>query len=232
MAAPAPPERPNGAKRPFRIDRAVRLLRSAVAPFPPAALFELHDRGYATAFEQLVACLISVRARDEVMLPAALRLFERARTPSAVARLGVEEIDRLIHPSTFHEAKARQIHAIALRAAEEFDDRIPCEAEVLLSFHGVGPKCANLVLGIACGTPRVGVDVHVHRIVNRWGYVQTRTPEETMRALEAKLPVRYHVEINRLLVPFGKHICTGARPHCSTCPLLEMCQQVGVSDPR
>lgn len=219
-------------KRPFRIATVFRLLKSAVAPYPPAALFALHDRGYGSAFEQLVACLISVRARDEVMLPAALRLFERARTPSAVARLGVEEIDQLIRPSTFHQAKARQIHAIAARAAEVFDDRIPCEEEVLLSFHGVGPKCANLVLGIACGEPRVGVDVHVHRIVNRWGYVHTRTPEATTLALEAKLPARYRVEINRLLVPFGKHVCTRLRPHCSTCPLLVMCRQVGVQNPR
>jgi endonuclease-3 len=232
LAAPAPPEGPDGTKRPFRLTTVFRLLRSAVAPYPPAALFALHDRGFTSAFEQLVACLISVRARDEVMLPAALRLFERARTPSAVARLSVEEIDRLIRPSTFHESKARQIHAIARRAAEELGDAVPCEPTVLLSFHGVGPKCANLVLGIACGVPRVGVDVHVHRIVNRWGYVHTRTPEETTVALEEKLPERYQVEINRLLVPFGKHICTRLRPHCSTCPLLEMCQQVGVVDPR
>ncbi len=103
---------------------------------------------------------------------------------------------------------------------------------MLLSFPGVGPKCANLVLGIACGEPRIGVDIHVHRVTNRWGYVAATTPEKTMAALEAKLPRKYWVEINRLLVPFGKHVCTGVRPKRSTCPVLEMCRQVGVTEHR
>ena len=103
---------------------------------------------------------------------------------------------------------------------------------MLQTFRGVGPKCANLVAGIAGGRPLISVDVHVHRVANRWGVVHTTTPEKTMAALEAVLPRRYWVEINALLVPFGKHICTGVRPKCSTCPLLEMCQQVGVTTHR
>jgi endonuclease-3 len=95
----------------------------------------------------------------------------------------------------------------------------------------VGPKCANLVLGIACGQPKIGVDVHVHRVTNRWGYVRTRTPEQTMVALEQQLPPRYWVEINKLLVPFGKHICQGVHPRCSVCPVADMCRQVGVVAP-
>jgi endonuclease-3 len=106
---------------------------------------------------------------------------------------------------------------------------MPCREEVLLGFRGVGPKCANLVLGIACDQEKIGVDIHVHRVTNRWGYVQTATPEQTMDALSARLPARYHVEINRLLVPFGKHVCTGTLPHCSTCPVLDYCRQVGVT---
>jgi endonuclease-3 len=102
----------------------------------------------------------------------------------------------------------------------------------LLSFQGVGPKCANLTLGIACNLPLIGVDIHVHRVTNRWGYVQAPTPEKTMVALQEKLPQPYWIEINALLVPFGKHICTGVAPKCSTCPLLEMCQQVGVTSRR
>jgi len=93
----------------------------------------------------------------------------------------------------------------------------------------VGLKCANLAAGIACGALRVSVDVHVHRVTNRWGYVATKTPEQTSQALEARLPQRYYIEINALLVPFGKHLCTGTAPKCSTCPVLEMCQQVGVT---
>jgi len=137
-------------------------------------------------------------------------------------------LDALINQSTFHERKASQILAIARRVIDEFDGELPCDADTLMSFSGVGPKCAHLVLGVACEEPFISVDIHVHRVTNRWGYVQTSTPEKTLVALEAKLPRRYWIEINRLLVPFGKHICTGSLPRCSTCPVLEMCQQVGV----
>lgn len=219
-------------KHPFDIDTAIRRIREAVAPFPKAAMFELAEDGFNSTFEQLVACIISIRTYDEVMLPTARRLFERARTPEEMAALSPQEIDAIIRPATFHEQKAYNIHAIAERVAGDYGGQLPCEAEVLLSFKGVGPKCANLVLGIACGQPYIGVDIHVHRVTNRWGYVATKTPEKTMLALMEKLPRRYWIEINRLLVPFGKHICTNQRPHCSTCPVLEMCQQVGVTNPR
>ena len=215
-------------KRPFDIDQVIRRIRVAVRPFPKAAMFELADDGFSSPFEQLVACIISIRTRDEVTIPTAQRLFARARTPLEVSRLTSREIDRLIRACTFHERKAQQILGIARRVVDEYEGALPCDAEALLSFEGVGPKCANLVLGIACGRPRVSVDIHVHRVTNRWGYVMARTPEQTSVALESKLPRRYWVEINRLLVPFGKHICTGALPRCSECPVLEFCRQVGV----
>src|SRR5919201_6915383 len=201
-------------KAPFRIQAVLRRIREAVHPFAKAALFELAEDGFTSVFEQLVACIISIRTRDEVTLPVARRLFELARTPAEMSRLSPAVIDERIRASTFHTAKAHQIHAIARRAVAEFGGTIPCDRDVLLSFHGVGTKCANLVLGIACGQPHIGVDTHVHRVTNRWGYVQTRTPEETTEALAAKLPRRYWVEINRLLVPFGKHVCTGKMPKC------------------
>lgn len=216
-------------KKPHNITVMMRRIRRAVEPYAKAALFELAAEGFTAPFEQLVACIISIRTYDEVMLPTARRLFARARTPLAVSRLTPQEIDELIRACSFHERKARQIHAIARRVVEDFDGQLPCNAEVLLTLGGVGPKCANLVLGIACGQPHIGVDIHVHRVTNRWGYVQTRTPEQTIAALEAKLPRRYWVEINELLVPFGKHICTGILPRCSECPVLEYCQQVGVT---
>jgi endonuclease-3 len=216
-------------KQPFDIALALRRIRQAVKPFAKAALFELHDEGFRSPFEQLVACIISIRTLDETTLPTARRLFEAARTPAEMARLTVAEIDARIRACTFHEPKAATIHAIAHRVVAEFGGDLPCDPDTLLSFRGVGPKCANLVLGIACGRPFIGVDVHVHRVTNRWGYVATSTAEKTMKALEAKLPQRYWVEINKLLVPFGKHICTGTAPRCSTCPVLEMCQQVGVT---
>jgi endonuclease III len=216
-------------KQPFDIAVALRRIRQAVKPFAKAALFELYDEGFRSPFEQLVACIISIRTLDETTLPTARRLFETARTPVEMARLTVNEIDARIRACTFHEPKAGTIHAIAERVVTEFGGELPCDPDTLMSFRGVGPKCANLVLGIACGQPFIAVDIHVHRVTNRWGYVATTTPEKTMTALEAKLPRRYWVEINKLLVPFGKHICTGTAPRCSTCPVLDMCQQVGVT---
>ena len=219
-------------KRPIDIPVIFRRLRQAVAPYPRAALFELADEGHRSVFEQLVACILSIRTRDETMLPIARALFARARTPREVLALSHEELDDLIRESTFHERKAAQILEIARAAAEEHGGELPCDAEALMEFHGVGPKCAHLALGIACGHPYIGVDVHVHRVTNRWGYVEQSTPEKTMHALEETLPRKYWVEINALLVPFGKHICTGRRPRCSHCPLLDMCRQVGVEEHR
>ena len=221
-----------GMKKEFSIDTALHKIDKAVRPFAKAAMFELAEEGFDSAFEQLVACIISIRTYDEAMLKIAHKFFARARTPLEVSRMSPEEIDEIISPSTFHTNKAFQIHEIARRIVAEYGGEMPCEEEVVLSFKGVGVKCANLVLGIACKQPRIGVDIHVHRVTNRWGYVKTPTPEKTTVALSKILPEKYWVEINRLLVPFGKHVCTGNLPKCSTCPVLEMCQQVGVSKHR
>lgn len=215
-------------KLPFDIDTVMERIREAVRPFPKAVLFELADEGFNSVFEQLIACIISIRTYDEVTGPTARALFEHARTPFEVILLTPQEIDSLIEKSTFHEAKARQIWDISKRIVDDYNGVLPRDESVLLSFRGVGIKCTNLVLGIACNQLRIAVDIHVHRIINRWGYVQTLTPEQTTAALEAKLPQQYWIEINRLLVPFGKHICMGKLPKCSTCPVLAWCRQVGV----
>lgn len=220
------------AKQPLDIDQALELIRAAVAPYPKAAMFELAELGFASPFEQLIACIISIRTRDEDSLPISVRLLERARTPAELAQLTPDEINRLITPSTFHERKAVQIQAIARQVAEEYGGELPCDEGVLLSFSGVGVKCAHLALGIACQQPWISVDIHVHRVTNRWGYVSAPTPEQTMVELEHTLPREHWIEINRLLVPFGKHICTGQLPRCSTCPVLHMCRQVGVTHHR
>jgi endonuclease-3 len=216
----------------FDVDVAMVRIAEAVAPYPKAAMFELAEQGYSSPFEQLIACLLSVRTRDEVSVKAAPRLFAVARTPDALADLPEDRILAEIRDVTFSERKAGQIREIARRVRDEFDGELPCDADVLQSFDGIGPKCANLTLGVACGVPVISVDIHVHRVTNRWGYVQASTPERTMVALEQVLPERYRIEINRLLVPFGKHICTGERPKCSTCPVREMCARVGVTDSR
>jgi endonuclease-3 len=219
-------------KKPFDIDRATELIEEAVKPWPKAAMFELAEAGFGSPFEQLVACMISIRTYDEMTIPTARKLFEQARTPAQISKLTSKQIDSLIHSCTFHERKAEQILLMARRVLEQYGGDLPCDSEIMRSFAGVGPKCANLALGIACNQPYISVDIHVHRVTNRWGYVQASTPEKTMAALETRLPPRYWLDINRLLVPFGKHICTGKLPTCSTCPVLDMCQQVGVTSHR
>lgn len=215
-------------KQSFDIDRAIALLREAVKPFPKAAMFALAEEGYASLFEQLIACLISIRTYDEVSLPVARCLFERACTPAAIAQLTPDQIEVLIRDSTYADQKAGQIRAIANQIMTQYNGDLPADLTTLLSFKGIGPKCAHLALGVSCNQPFISVDVHVHRVTNRWGYVQTKTPEKTTLALEATLPPPYWIEINQLLVPFGKHICTGKQPHCSTCPVEPMCQKIGV----
>jgi endonuclease III len=154
------------------------------------------------------------------------------RTPAVMAEMDINDIDALIDKCAFHLVKAEQMNTLARLIVEENAGELPCAFDVMTSYPGIGPKCANLALGIACGQPRIGVDIHVHRVTNRWGYVTARTPELSMAALQQSLPERYWVEINALLVPFGKNVCTPIGPRCSTCPLLDMCEQCGVDSHR
>ncbi|MCW3100908.1 MAG: DNA-(apurinic or apyrimidinic site) lyase [Chthonomonadaceae bacterium] len=219
-------------KTPFDIEAAMPLIAAAIAPFPKAGLFTLHDEGHTTLFEQLVACILSIRTLDEVMIPVSRQLFAIARTPQQVADLPLDRLKTLIGSVAFGETKAVNIQTIARRAVTEFHRDLPCDMDQLLTLPGVGPKCAGLALAIACGQPHIGVDVHVHRIVNRWGYVATKTPEGSLEVLKAKLPQSLWIDMNRLGMPFGKFICTSNRPLCSTCPLLTMCPQIGVTTTR
>ncbi len=216
----------------FDLDEAIRRLREVVRVFPPAALFQLAEEGYDSPFELLVACLISIRTRDEVTVPVARRLFAHARTPESLLQLDAAALAALLRPATFADTKARTLRTIAERLARQSPAHSLCDPSSLLELPGVGPKCANLVLGIACGIPRIAVDTHVHRIVNRWGLVRTRTPEQTLRELERRVPLVYWVELNRLLVPFGKHVCTGSLPRCARCPLSDICPKIGVTRAR
>jgi endonuclease III len=221
-----------GEKKPFDIHEVFHRLRRALIGLPRAAMFELRDRGYGSPFEQLVGSLISARTRDETTLPVCIRLFARARTAETMAALDVETVTGLLAGVTFAETKARDILGLSRWIVDEHGGRVPDTLEGLTQFRGVGPKIAALTLAVGFGRAAIAVDVHVHRITNRWGYVATSTPEKTAEALAAKLPESYWIEINECLVPFGKTTCTAARPRCSTCPLLDQCRQVGVENPR
>ncbi len=216
-------------KEPIDIDEVFARLRRAPAGLPKAAMFELRDEGYASPFEQLAAALISARTRDEATVPICRRLFAVARTPGQLMALPDGELVALLHGATFAEAKARSLKRIAEAIVVRYAGRVPDSIEALTELPGVGPKIAGLVLGVAFGKPAIAVDVHVFRVVNRWGYVAARTPEKTAAALAAKLPERYWIELNERLVPFGKFVCTRLNPKCASCLLLPMCRQVGVT---
>ena len=170
-------------KEPFDIDEVFRRLREAVRGLPKAAMFDLRDRGFGSPFEQLVGSLISARTRDETTLEVCLRLFAEARTPEEMAALGEAELVALLRGASFPEPKARDILELSRQIVDGARRRVPDTMEGLTAFRGVGPKIAALTLAVGFGRPAIAVDIHVHRVTNRWGYVATRTPEQTMTAL-------------------------------------------------
>lgn len=219
-------------KKAFNLSIVLKRIEKAVVPYPKAAMFELYERGYTSLFEQLISCIISIRTLDETTIPVSERLFAVARTPKAILKLSPQELEKILYGSTFPGQKAYTMLGVAKAAEEEFGGELPADFEKLIALKGVGPKCANLALGVAAKKAAISVDVHVHRVVNRWGWIQTAQPEQTMLVLEEKVPQKQWIDINRLLMPFGKNICTGRAPHCSTCPVLEYCLQVGVTTHR
>ena len=216
----------------FNLDIVLTRIEQAIAKYPKAAMFELYERGFTSLFEQLVSCIISVRTMDETTIPVSLRLFDKARTPQAMLLLSHENLTQLLNGSSFPGQKAETMLGIAKVAIEKYNGQLPASFDDLIALKGVGPKCANLALGVAAKLPAISVDIHVHRVVNRWGITQTTQPEQTMLFLQKTIPQEKWIDVNRLLMPFGKHICTGVLPHCSTCPVLEYCKQVGVTKHR
>lgn len=187
---------------------------------------------YCSAFHVLVSCIISLRTKDAVTASASSRLFARADTPEKMVQLTPAEIGELIYPAGFYRTKAEQIHTICNRLLEEFSGEVPDNIEQLLLFKGVGRKTANLVMTLGHGKPGICVDIHVHRITNRWGYVATKTPEQTEEVLRNKLPSEYWCKINDLLVTFGQNLCYPVSPACTKCPLTRWCSRIGVQRSR
>ena len=180
----------------------------------------------------LIACLLSLRTQDTTTGPAAARLFALADTPQAVVRLPVQRIERAIYPVGFYRTKARVVVEVCRDLLDRFGGKVPDEIDALLTLKGVGRKTANLVVTLGFDKPGICVDTHVHRISNRLGYVRTRTPDETETALRAKLPRRYWIGFNDLLVTFGRNVCAPVSPKCSVCPVRALCPRVGVTTSR
>ncbi len=186
----------------------------------------------ADAFATLISCLLSLRTKDAVTAEASRRLFARARTPQTLLALPIPTIERLIYPVGFYKTKARTLHSVCRELLARFGGRVPGDLDALLTIKGVGRKTANLVVTLAFRQQGICVDTHVHRITNRWGYVRTRTPEETEMALRRTLPARYWQVINDYLVAYGQNLCGPISPWCSRCPIAFACDRVGVHHAR
>jgi endonuclease-3 len=183
-------------------------------------------------FRILIATILSLRTRDTVTAVVARDLFERADTPEAILALPHDELRDLIKKVGFYNTKAETIRALSQLIIERYDGRVPDDLDELLTLPGVGRKTANLVVIAGYGKPGICVDTHVHRISNRFGYVQTKTPEQTEMALRERLPQDLWQEINRLLVSLGQTICHPTSPKCSICPVNDLCERVGVTRSR
>jgi endonuclease-3 len=210
------------------IDEVMRRVRRAVRAWgaPVAGRFA------ADPFTTLVSCILSLRTRDETTLGASQRLFRRARTPRGLLRLTPEEIEHEIYPVGFYRTKAKTLRELARALIERYAGSVPDDLDELLTLPGVGRKTANLVVTLAFRRYGICVDTHVHRISNRWGYVRTRTPDETEQALRERLPRRWWRAYNDLLVSFGQNLCHPTSPWCSRCPVADLCARVGVTRSR
>ncbi len=183
-------------------------------------------------FQILLSTILSLRTQDKATGEASQRLFRRARTPKGILNLSADEIAKIIYPVGFYNVKARQLREISRKIIDEHGGKTPTDLEELLELPGVGRKTANLVLTLGHGLPGICVDVHVHRISNRWGYVKTKTPDQTEFALREILPKRYWIPINDWLVTFGQNVCRPLSPKCSQCPLTKDCARLGVGKSR
>jgi endonuclease-3 len=215
----------------YPIDEVMAVLHETMPAFPQP-LIDGMGAASQTPFHILIATILSLRTKDTLTAVVAPRLFAVADTPQAMLQLSEEQIAELIYPVGFYRTKARSIREVCALLLTQHKGEVPNDLDALLALPGVGRKTANLVLTMGYGSPGICVDTHVHRICNRWGYLQTKTPEETELALRVKLPPQHWIAINGLLVTLGQNICHPTSPKCSVCPVATYCARIGVTRSR
>lgn len=213
------------------ISAAVKILKREYKKFRTPYVTEVAS-DKKDPFKVLISCIISLRTKDATTREASDRLFARAQTPEEVLRLSGAEIERLIYPAGFYRTKAGTIKGLSKELVERFSSKVPDNIDGLLELKGVGRKTANLVVTMGYAKPGICVDTHVHRITNRWGYVRTKSPDQTELALRKKLPERFWIVINDLLVAYGQNVCKPASPFCSRCAISKYCARAGVEKSR
>ena len=225
------PSRKRPKAQPFPITDVARILRREVRRFT-TPIVTIYAEQRASPYLILISTLLSLRTQDKTTAEGSVRLFALARTPEAMVRLSPSKIEKAIYPVGFYRNKARTILDVSRRLLDEHGGEVPDSVDELVKFKGVGRKTANLVVTLGHGKPGICVDTHVHRITNRWGYVRTKTPDQTETVLREILPRRYWMVINDWLVTWGQNVCKPISPHCSACPLERHCPRHGVGTSR
>ncbi len=215
-----------------QIHAAIRIVKREIRRWQEPVVGVIARESNRDPFLILISCLLSLRTKDKTTDEASHRLFALARTPAAMLKLPLKKIERAIYPVGFYRTKAKSIHQICDRLLDAYGGTVPDSIDELVTLPGVGRKTANLVVTVGYGKPGICVDIHVHRISNRWGYIKTKTPEESEQALRDTLPKRYWITFNDLLVPYGQNLCQPVSPFCSTCKLTSFCDRVGVTRSR
>ncbi|MBH0192757.1 MAG: endonuclease III [Nitrospira sp.] len=215
-----------------QIHAAIRIVKQEIRRWQEPVVGVIARESNRDPFLILISCLLSLRTKDKTTDEASHRLFALARTPAAMLKLPLKKIERAIYPVGFYRTKAKSIHQICDRLLDAYGGTVPDSIDELVTLPGVGRKTANLVVTVGYGKPGICVDIHVHRISNRWGYIKTKTPEESEQALRDTLPKRYWITFNDLLVPYGQNLCQPVSPFCSTCKLTSYCDRVGVTKSR
>lgn len=218
--------------RPEQIHAAIRILKREIRCWQEPVVGVVAKESSRDPFLILISTLLSLRTKDRTTREAGDRLFIIARTPDAMLKVPLKKLEQLIYPVGFYRTKAKTIHEICRRLIDEYGGVVPDSIDELVTLPGVGRKTANLVVTLGYGKPGICVDIHVHRISNRWGYIKTKTPEASEQALRQMLPKQYWIIYNDLLVPFGQNLCLPVSPLCSTCKLTELCDRVGVTTSR
>lgn len=214
------------------INTVLRILKNEIRKWKVPAVGIVAEGASDRPFETLISTILSLRTKDRVTEAASRRLLERAPTPSAIAALTEDAIERLIYPVGFYRTKAKNLLATCRTLLEDHDGKVPRGMDALLKLPGVGRKTANLVLTLGFGDYGICVDTHVHRISNLWGYVATKTPKETEFALRGKLPRKQWITYNDILVTFGQNLCVPVSPWCSRCPVARYCPRIGLKRSR
>lgn len=214
------------------IHTALRIVRREIRRWQEPVVGVVAKESDRDPFLILISTLLSLRTKDKTTREGGDRLFALARTPAAMLKLPLKKIKQAIYPVGFYRTKAKAILDICRRLIDDYAGKVPDSIDELVTLPGVGRKTANLVVTIGFGKPGICVDIHVHRISNRWGYIKTKTPEESETVLRRKLPKQYWITYNDLLVPYGQNLCLPVSPLCSTCKLTEWCDRVGVTKSR